>query len=158
MTDVDRSLAWGFSSQGLPAPRSPKVFSQLLHKKPAVLEIYVGVVKDGLGGFPLAGLTGALLQYHSSPTRTELFASNKVPSQGAFSAKQMRGIEFRPKVTERCLTPLGLPNPPGIRSLHQSEGGVVGFRSPGEISWFQGAIVGEHVRFGGDKSLSILIS
>jgi hypothetical protein len=54
------------------------MLSKLLQKKPELMDVYMGVVNDGIGGFPLAGLAGALLLHCSSPKRSELLASSKV--------------------------------------------------------------------------------
>lgn len=56
-----------------------KPLLQLLHTKPALVDEYMAVVKDGVGGVgPLGALVHLLVLHLSSPTQTALPATRKV--------------------------------------------------------------------------------
>jgi hypothetical protein len=59
--------------------RVAKPLLQLLHTKPTLVEEYMAVVKDGVGGVgPLGALVHLLVLHLSSPTQAALSATHKV--------------------------------------------------------------------------------
>ena len=58
-----------------------KPLLQLLRTKPALVDEYMAVVKDGVGGVgPLGALVHLLVLHLSSPTQAALSATHKVTS------------------------------------------------------------------------------